>query len=76
MEENRFKDFEIGPSGRMRRLRGLFGYMLLFALFGGVFAYLFYILTLSWKVAVGSVTIMIGSMLLSGWWAERSGTNN
>jgi hypothetical protein len=70
--EQRFSDFEIGASGRERRLRGLFGYVLLFALFGGLFAYLFYQLTLSWKVAVGSVTILIGYMLLTGWWAERS----
>lgn len=70
--EQQFNDYEIGPSGRVRWLRGLVGYVMLFACLGGLFAYLFYQLTLSWKIALGSVTILIGYMLLSGWWAERS----
>lgn len=76
--EQQFNDYEIGPSGRVKRLRGLAGYVLLFLCFGGLFAYLFYQLTLSWKIAIGSVTILIGYMLLAGWWAERSanGPNN
>ena len=76
MQERRFNDFEIGPSGRMRRVRGLLGYVLLFGLFGAVFAYLFFMLTLSWKVALGSVTILIGYMVLMGWWAERSSVDS
>lgn len=75
---HRFDDYEIGPSGRTRRLRGLAGYILLFAILGGLFAYLFYQLTFSWKISIGSVTLLIGYMLLSGWWAERnaSGPDN
>jgi hypothetical protein len=72
VSQKQFNDYEIGASGRIRWLRGLAGYVMLFVCFGAMFAYLFYQLTLSWKVAIGSVTLLIGFMLLSGWWAERS----
>lgn len=72
VSQHRFDDYEIGPSSRARKFRGLFGYVLLFVLFGGLFAYLFYQFTMSWRIALGCVTVLIGYMLLSGWWAERS----
>lgn len=68
----RFDDYEIGPSARMRKLRGLIGYVLVFACVGGLFAYLFYQFTLSWKIAVGCVTMLIGYMVISGYLAERN----
>lgn len=72
VQQPRFDDYEIGPTSLTKRLRGLFGYALLFVLLGGLFAYLFYQFTMSWRIALGCVTVLIGYMLLSGWWAERS----
>lgn len=76
VSNQRFNDYEIGSSGRIKRLRGLMGYAILFACIGGLFVYLFYQLTLSWKIALGSVTFMIGFMLVSGWWAERNASGS
>lgn len=76
MASHGFNDYEIGPSGRMKRIRGLLGFAMLIALAGGAFSYLFFLLTLSWQIALGSVTVLIGFMLLSGWWAERSGNSS
>lgn len=54
----------------------MFGYVLLFAIFGGAFIYLFYMLTLSWKIALGGVTFLVSVMVLTGWWAERSASGS
>ncbi|MFT3786048.1 MAG: hypothetical protein QM770_07770 [Tepidisphaeraceae bacterium] len=56
---------------RARRWTGWVTYVLLFLGVAAAFVWLFVQLTLSWKIALGSVAFLMGYMLLMAWWAGR-----
>jgi hypothetical protein len=65
------RELEIEGGGRVKRMRGLIAYLLLFVGVGGLLVFLFMRFTGSLYLAIVLVTFMMTYMVVMGWLAAR-----